>query len=199
MGKYIYTGDEPTRVRGTRYAKGAVVDTDGDDGLDKVVKGRSDFEAADDNRLKEHLDSLPGNYSSGSRDEPRDKAVADAVAWANMVTVAVPLNEVVGDDEAPFGPATGTITTKQAVMREARNSGERQAFGPGEWVGEDAEKRNLSYVQEQQAKASGRLEEVTEQVQQMSQAGDTSSAAPKEQQGASGEGGRGRRDAPRNR
>lgn len=67
------------------------------------------------------------------------QAAAEAVGpvrqQARMLSVVGPLQRVIGDDTAPYAPPTGTITTKQAVRREAIAAGEMaqaQAFGPNE-------------------------------------------------------------------
>jgi hypothetical protein len=54
---------------------------------------------------------------------------------ARMLSVVGPLQRVIGDDQAPYAPPTGTITTKQAVRREAADADNQavvQAFGPNE-------------------------------------------------------------------
>lgn len=157
---YVYEGEEPTRVNGVRYAPGTTSDDD-------AVKGKSGFRKVSDNEVQELAANRPGNFPDAQTDAWQER-FSDAVAWMGAATVAAPLNVVVGDNEAPYGPPTGTITTKQAVMRDADNSVERKAFGDHEWVAEDAEERNLDEstsgkVQAAQARQSGTLEEITEE------------------------------------
>ncbi|HKB40207.1 MAG TPA: hypothetical protein VKD72_27500, partial [Gemmataceae bacterium] len=159
---YVYEGEEPVRVNNVRYAPGAI--TDNED-----VKGKPGFRSVKDDEAAQLASQRPGTFADAKPDAV-EQAVADKMRWVGLATTAVPLNTVVGDNEAPHGPPTGTITTKQAVMREAGSSVERKAFGDGEWLPEDAKERNLAdstsgKVQAAQASASGALEEVTQELQ----------------------------------
>lgn len=60
-----------------------------------------------------------------SRTRPR-QLVAQARTAIGYATVVGPLQRVVGDDQAPFGPPSGTITTRQAVAREANEAGDQR-------------------------------------------------------------------------
>lgn len=165
MGFYKNDSDEVVRVgegQSRRVPPGAVVEGDFDD---------SPLTSVSDKDAEEYQKSQRGNsYGEGSRDIPRDKVFSDLRVYARTMQTGAPLNVVIGDDEAPYGPRTGTITTKQAVMRDARknNSVERRQFGDNEWIGEDAEERNLGPVQESQANVSGALEASTDAALEMS-------------------------------
>jgi hypothetical protein len=164
---YVYEGEEPVRVNNVRYAPGAITDSED-------VKGKPGFRSIKDDEAAKIASERPGTFANAKPDAMM-AAVADRIAWIGDATVAAPLNTVVGDNEAPFGPPTGTITTKQAVMRDAASSAERMAFGDHEWLPEDEEGRNLGdstsgKVQAAQAAASGRLEEVTQELQDLAAA-----------------------------
>lgn len=48
--------------------------------------------------------------------------------------VAAPLQRVIGDDTAPYGPPSGTISTKLDVVAAADSEREREAFAAGEAI-----------------------------------------------------------------
>jgi hypothetical protein len=163
---YVYEGDEPVRVNGVRYTPGSHTD-------DESVKGKSGFKKISDDEAAKQAAERPGNYANAKPDAWQSK-FGDMMKWVGQATVAAPLNVVVGDDEAPYGPPTGTITTKQAVMRDASSSVERKAFGDHEWVGDDEE--NLgdgtsAAVSKAQARESGSLEKLTEEYIQAKEEG----------------------------
>lgn len=178
---YVYEGDEPTRVNGVRYAPGSVSESDD-------VKGKKGFREVSDEEVEEIAAKRPGSFGDAQPDAWEEKFSA-ASKWMGQASVAANLNKVVGDNEAPYGPPTGTITTKQAVMRGASNSAERRAFGDHEWAPED--KDNLgdstsSAVQKTQAEESGQVEQITDElVGSQQQGGDSdasSSEAPTQEQ-----------------
>lgn len=194
MTTHVYNEtDGPIRVddgRGNlrRFPPGSVVPVSGD--LESNALEAEGLRTATDEEVEK---SQGGDMQPGSRDVTRDNALADLSAYARTVTVAVPLNEVIGDDEAPFGPPSGTITTKQTAAREAASSTERMAFGGLEWLPEDAEKRELGPVQEAQAQATGRVEAMTEKVQNLGP-DDTLEVSGDEVKGSAGDPGPGRGD-----
>jgi hypothetical protein len=156
---YVYEGDQPTRVEGKRYAPGNVTE-------DESVKGKDGFREVKDDEAKDIRSKSAGNFADTSPDA-WEEAYSEKARWMGQAGVAAPLNKVIGDNEAPFGPPTGTITTKQAVMREASSSAERLAFGDHEWLPEDEDKLKEStsgQVQAAQARESGSLEEVTDEL-----------------------------------
>src|SRR3954451_17299 len=121
---HVYEGDEPTRVEGKRYAPGSVTD-------DEAVKGKDGFREVSDDEAKDVRSKRAGNFADAKPDAWQEK-YSEAAKWMGQASVAAGLNVVIGDNEAPYGPPTGTITTKQAVMRDASNSAERNAFGDHE-------------------------------------------------------------------
>jgi hypothetical protein len=60
----------------------------------------------------------------------RHEAHAEARAALQNSRVSAPLQVVHGDDEAPFGPPTGTISTKS--IEAAKDEASRKAFADGE-------------------------------------------------------------------
>lgn len=161
MGYYKNDSDQALRVddgsgRLRRVPAGRVVQADGD--YESNLSGNASVSSASEEDFQAQF-----RKSSGStRDRDRMNVVSDAVAYANLI-VHAPLNEVIGDDDAPLGPPTGTITTKQAVKDAADNSTEHHAFGNNEWTEKSAEGRNLSPVQQAQADASAVVAKVAQQ------------------------------------
>lgn len=84
--------------------------------------------------------------------------LAEARIAGRLATVVIPLNEVVGDNDAPYGPPSGTITTKQAVARESQEN--KEAFSDHEWLPEKSDDEGLSDIEQRQAEARRELEEV---------------------------------------
>lgn len=60
------------------------------------------------------------------------KAVAEAVGALGQLTVAAPLQVVIGDDLAPYGPGSGTISTKQVEAAKNPGGADRVAFADNE-------------------------------------------------------------------
>jgi hypothetical protein len=173
---YYNETDSPIRVSNgegvnVRFPPGAVRAADGT--LAENASGVEGLrEASEDER------NVQGQIEAGSRDLSRDQKLADVAAYARMMRISVPLNEVIGDDEAPYGPPSGTITTKQAAAREdpTEQGDFSQHFGPNEWQGQHAnqlgdaepapgEPLRGRHVQAAQAKQSGAVEEATEAFQ----------------------------------
>jgi hypothetical protein len=176
---YVYEGDEPTRVNGVRYAPGSVSESDD-------VKDKKGFREVSDEEVEKLAADRPGTFGDAKPDAWEEK-FAEHSAWVGRASVAAPLNRVIGDNEAPYGPPTGTITTKQAVMREASSSNERNAFGDHEWLPEDEEKlgdSTSSHVQKAQAVESGQVEAVTDELvgDQQDSDGDSSEGSAQQSQ-----------------
>ena len=159
---YVYEGEDTVRVQGQRYSKGDIREEDD-------VKDKKGWRKVNDDEAEKIANDRPGTFADAQPDSWQGKFAA-ANEWMSQATVATGLNRVIGDNEAPYGPPSGTITTKQAVMRAAENSAERTAFGPNEWLPEDAEERNLAdlgssgQVQAAQAEAQGKTEKLTEEL-----------------------------------
>jgi hypothetical protein len=162
MGYYKNDSEQALRVddgtgRLRRVPVGSVVSVDGDfeknlkdlDGVSKSSK--KDYEAQQDSLNPESKDIARHEVISGQRTD------------IALQTVAVPLNEVVGDDDAPYGPPSGTITTKQAAARQSPE--DRRAFADNEALPEDA-KGKKSAVHRKQAARRAKVEELTEAAQE---------------------------------
>jgi hypothetical protein len=168
---YVYEGDAPTRVNGVRYAPGNTTD-------DEAVKGKPGFKEISDDDAAKAAASRPGTFGDAKEDSWKGKFAENSEWVAHAGTSAV-LNRVIGDDEAPYGPPSGTITTKQAVMRDAE---QRPHFGDLEWTPEEVEERKLNEmgssgeVQYAQGKASGKAEEVAKE---LIEGGEGTAEAPK--------------------
>ncbi len=119
-----------------RIRPGEVVEADGAyaDALSKVpgvTTASSEDERAfeKENEARERESSMPGR---AARQEAK-AGVGDARVLLRNAITAAPLRRVVGDDQAPVGPPSGTITTKGEVVDGAEpGSALRRAFGPNE-------------------------------------------------------------------
>jgi hypothetical protein len=161
MGYYKNTSDQALRVddgagRLRRVPAGRVVQADGD--FEKNLSGVKGVESASEDDFQGQY----GKLSDNTRDQDRMNAVTDAAAYANLI-VHAPLNEVIGDDDAPYGPPTGTITTKLAVKENASSSQEYERFGQNEWTPKEGEERDLSPVQQAQADKGALVDKVAQQ------------------------------------
>lgn len=160
MSYYKNEGDQALRVddgtgRLRRVPAGRVVQAEGDF-AENLSKAGAVSASEDDFRGQFNQ---PSDYD---RDRDRMNAVTDAAAYANLL-VHAPLNEVIGDDDAPYGPPTGTITTKHAVKDAAQSSVEKDRFGQHEWTEKEAEGRDLSPVQQAQADKGALVDKVAQQ------------------------------------
>lgn len=143
--------DHPIRVDDgsgnlRRIAPGSIVDATGQfaDNL-KDTGGVS--QASKEDREK----WVEGRRVSTERtdEQKRNARIGEARVEARSLAVAVPLTRVVGDDAAPDGPPSGTITSAATVAAKGRD--EKQAFAPGEADPADADNEQLPPVHRQQA------------------------------------------------
>lgn len=143
------------RVGGRRVRPGGVV---------RVNSGDEDAwrDAGASSASEDDFNAQNRTVSEGkNRERQRMNAYGDARAYANAL-LSAGAHEVVGDDNAPYGPPTGTITTKHAVMDQA-DGVERRQFGPGEWTAKEAEGRDLQPVQQAQADAGALADKIASQ------------------------------------
>jgi hypothetical protein len=168
MGEYTNTNDHAVRVRDDegnlrRLAPGAVIAAEGD--FEKRVKSVDGLESATD----EHRDAYRAQLADVSNEDPTpDQAVSEAVSGARAAVtraqVVEPLQRIVGDDDAPFGPPTGTITTKSAIMEETKpGDPERNAFADHERLPSELGE-NASEVEVAQAEVSEQIEEIRQSI-----------------------------------
>lgn len=89
---------------------------------------------------------------------------------ARTAAVAVPLQQVIGDNDAPIGPPTGTITTKEAVAQQGVR--EKLAFMDHERFSDEADNEGLSEIERLQAEAQRTVNDLHVQVlEEASEAG----------------------------
>lgn len=91
-------------------------------GVEKVTK--SDYDA--------YREGLHSNQASGAQSGDmvtRERVAAERVEHRRL-TVAGPLQRVIGDDQAPLGPPTGVLSTK--AVESEKDLAHALAFGPNE-------------------------------------------------------------------
>jgi len=99
---------------------------------------------------------------------------AEARLRHRTLLVTIPLQTVIGDDAAPYGPDTGTITTKQVLSKGSEE--DRRRFAPGERLPGEEENENLNDVERDQAAALTQLEELQAEVEERAQDEETERA-----------------------
>lgn len=67
------------------------------------------------------------------------QAVAEGIAEINHLAVSAPLRVVVGDDQAPYGPPSGTVSTKGAEAAKSPEAARQFADGEATVVGKVGE------------------------------------------------------------
>ena len=141
MPKFVNKNAHPVRYgtdASTRLVPGQVVDVDGKDA--DTLKAMAGVEAASQTDVKAWEDSQnAGVLSPENATNPINSAIAEfRQATSNLLAA---LNGVViGDDQAPYGPPTGTVTTKQAAGREEpQQFGQNEAFQVGKVEGDVAD------------------------------------------------------------
>jgi hypothetical protein len=168
MPKLVNTNSHPVRAtdadgRRVRLVPGQVMQVDGE--LADLLTAYSGVETASSEQSEAwEAEAARRNGAVNETDAGKqslDRAVTELRSAARMVGVAVPLNTVIGDDDAPLGPPSGTITTKQAVARQDEEH--NKAFGNRERMPEDRD-LNLSPVEQLQAEAVARLESVHNEI-----------------------------------
>jgi len=92
---------------------------------------------------------------------------AEARLRHRTLLVTVPLQTVIGDDAAPYGPPTGTITTKQALSKGSEE--DRRRFAPGERLAGEEDNENLNEAEREQAASLTKLEELQAEVDERAQ------------------------------
>ncbi len=148
MPKLVNTNDHPVRVkRGeneplVRLVPGQVVECDGE------YADRLSATAGVETASKDHVkrweaklergrtrSAMPGD---GSRLAAKS-AISPARTQLRASVISAPLQRVVGDDAAPQGPPSGTITTKAEAATSGK-PGDLQAFAQGEELAVAGEK-----------------------------------------------------------
>jgi hypothetical protein len=114
-------------TRDTRIPAGGVVQVSDDDAQKyEGVNGVESASEQDYNSYREQSVVTADKTGDMVLQEEYNSTVGEAAR--NLV--AAPLQVVVGDNEAPLGPPTGTRTTKRALMNQ--DAAHAAAFGPNE-------------------------------------------------------------------
>lgn len=133
MPKFVNKNSHPIRVRNgdganlRRVRCGEVVEADGvlADNLE-ATSGVESASSADEKSWQAVLDAQHGPHGDQSHSTESLQEVVDSVQAVRSLA-SDNLQTVVGDNAAPHGPDTGTITTKDAV-REHGSDADRAAF-----------------------------------------------------------------------
>ena len=180
MPDLVNKRDHPVRVtdengQTVRVVPGQVISVEG--AVADKLSAYDGVESASDEDREAHAAARGGLPSETvSTKQAMETRYSGLRAQGRAATIAVPLNEVVGDNDAPLGPPSGTITTKQAVMRQG--PAERAAFGDHERLPEDAENEGLSDVERAQAEAKALVEDLhTEALDDASESGNESTTS----------------------
>lgn len=153
------TNGHGVRDGDVRVPPGGVAKVDGDsalasyNGVEKATKAEYD-------KYRESDAVGPGSPS-----HDRHEALKTLSQRHRAEAVAAPLQVVVGDDDAPHGPPTGVITTKQAVAKESAEAKRRFADHEQIEVPEGA-----SDIEKQQAANTRAVEEVAQELAKREQA-----------------------------
>lgn len=161
------TNGHGIRGDGVRVPAGGVAKVDGDGdlagyaGVEKVTKKEYDAYRKQ------------GQLGGGSHQRDRHEELKRLRQEHRMVSTAAPLQVVVGDDDAPYGPPTGTVTTKQTEAKKGPEEKRRFADHEQAEVPEGA-----SEVEQRQAENVRAAEEVA---QKLAAADEQGSAAAEEE------------------
>jgi hypothetical protein len=141
MPTFVNTNSHPVRVRDEdgveqRVLPGQVVDASG--AYADRLKSTGGVDTANAEQKRAYADRDTGDVTAGPARRLRAKNRLGPMRVAiRHATIAAPLRRVVGDDQAPFGPGTGTVTTKAGAddpahfePNEARPIGEVEGGSP---------------------------------------------------------------------
>lgn len=162
------TNGHGVRADDVRIPAGGVAQVDSD----SAVVGYNGVETSSKKEYDAYRKQRELGGGSPSRD--RHENLKELRQRHRMESVAAPLQVVVGDSDAPHGPNTGTITTKQAVAAESAEAKRHFADHEQAEVPEDA-----SPVEKQQAENTRVAEEVAQELAKREQeAADASDEKP---------------------
>lgn len=158
--KYVKnTLDHGVRADGQRIPAGGVAKVDGDSAL-------ADYPGVESSSKKDYdAYRKQREVGGGSPSRDRHEALKGYRQAHRAESVAAPLQVVVGDDDAPYGPNTGTITTKQAVAKQGAEEKRRFADHEQAEVPEGASK-----IEQKQAANTRAVEEVAQRLADAEQA-----------------------------
>lgn len=146
-----------------RLSPGQVVEVSGElaDEL-KSIDGVETARKGDEKNYAEHLARLDGATGGVSIDAERSRFIESLNAEKAQATVIAPLQKVIGDDAAPLGPPTGTVTTTQAVSRETEGPSELAPFGHLAADPDKEGKDDASEIEQKQRAAQAAAEQAAE-------------------------------------
>lgn len=146
MPSFVNSHDHPVRIADEngnlqRYTPGQVVKAEGRN-ADLLVESGA-FETATEEDVQAFDASRRGMQPGGLRIAAKD-ALSGALLYLRQMTVSGPANVVIGDDAAPVGPPSGTITTKHEVALKG-GPREQRAFAPNEAPADPSRKVGEGY------------------------------------------------------
>lgn len=163
---WIYVDDGSGNLRG--LAPGQTVDASGD--YEKNLKGTANV-AAPTKEQQAAADQAQAESNSATHDEHLVSPLIEANRIASQAHSA-PLQQVIGDDDAPIGPPSGTVTTKMALIRDSvPGDPVRNAFGDHERAPEELGE-NASEVEVEQAERKHAASELLESVHEAAASGE---------------------------
>ena len=199
MAEYVNTNPHGVITRDengerVRYAPGPFESDDSSvEQIDGVVSASSQ-EGQDYEALHPQSEDTQG----GSLNDSVAAGLAEARSAARRF-LAVSNQVILGDDEAPFGPETGTVTTKQAHIEGVpAGDPERQAFADHEAFPSEVRGKAVTDVAAQQAVDTEKVNQLAAELVAESQEGDARgpaaggllSTGPASEAGTSGRGAR---------
>lgn len=147
------------RAGGSRIGPGQVVEVSDEDA--KAYSSYDDVEkvSAQEGKdaAKERRDADNPSQDSPSKD--LNEVVAKARTAARSQGIVAPLQVVVGDDDAPYGPPTGVVTTKQTEAEKGPE--EKRRFADHEHV--DVPEK-ASPIEQQQAENVREFEDLAQEL-----------------------------------
>jgi hypothetical protein len=138
-----FVNDKPHAVRVEdengvlrRLVPGRVVEADGKYADNLKAAGLSSASEDDQRSWEKHVAEGSGPSSEGAT-RLASKLLLGPIRVAGRLAAAAPLRRVVGDDAAPYGPPSGTVTTKAEAAKVS--DADRRAFAdhealPGEEI-----------------------------------------------------------------
>lgn len=169
MAVYRNTNSHRVQKGDVRIPANGVIEVSGDD--EKVVAGLPGVEKLSGADAKAALEQSSGPSADKTGTMVAQEQVDAARRSLNTAMVAAPLQRVIGDDEAPYGPGSGVLSTKKQEALKSEES--RRAFAEGEALEEVEEPADpltphaatkSPVVHNQQVEAKDAAEEIAERL-----------------------------------
>jgi hypothetical protein len=142
---------------------------------DSSVEDVNGVHSADSTEGREYEQLHPSEQSEARGSSLTDQ-IASGLSEARQAArrfLAVSNQVIVGDDEAPFGPETGTVTTKQAHIEGVpAGDPERVAFADHEAFPSEVEGKSVTDVAAQQAVDTEKVNQLAAEMVAEAQEGD---------------------------